>query len=96
MQPVPEVEVVTSLSTETGRFAQVDLAVIADKSLTPGEKIIYSAIAMHRNHRTGEAFPARATVAEMAGCTPEYVSRVTTRLVRLEATGDCSSRRRER
>jgi hypothetical protein len=65
------------------RFGQVPLAVLRDPHLTHADKTVYAALAAHRNHRTGKAWPSRATLAQIVGIHPDSVTRSTRRLAAL-------------
>ncbi len=70
-------------SAPSFRFAQLPVAVIGSSDLTPGEKIVYSALSSYRNARSGRAWPSRATLAALTGFHPDYISRATSKLVDL-------------
>jgi hypothetical protein len=63
------------------RYAKTEMVVLADPRLTQNDKSVYSVIKGHRNHRSGTAWPSRATIAAIAGCTENHVTKSTRRLV---------------
>ncbi len=82
-------QVAASHSTaSTPRYARVALASIADPNLSPGEKVVYSALAAHRHNRAnnpryGQAWPSRAALASITGFNVDYISRACSKLVNL-------------
>ncbi|MBM3203065.1 helix-turn-helix domain-containing protein, partial [Candidatus Woesearchaeota archaeon] len=62
------------------RYAQTEFPVLADRSLTATDIRIYSILKLHRNAKTGHAWPSRATIASIADCTPDHVTKATRRL----------------
>jgi len=65
------------------RFAQTELAILAHPDLTGGETRVYSALAAHRNQKTGLAWPSRQTLAGITGYHPDYISRTCSKLAGL-------------
>jgi len=64
------------------RYTQTEFPVLADRSLTATDIRIYSILKLHRNAKTGHAWPSRATIASIANCTPDHVTKATRRLER--------------
>ena len=70
---------ISNISTHA--FALVEKIILADRSLTPTDKMIYGVIKSHRNRKSGTAWPSRQRIATIAGITPNHVTKATRRLV---------------
>ncbi len=64
----------------SGRFAQVEHPIIADRRLTDLDVRIFTAYAMHRNAVYGMAWPRYKTIAIIVGCHVDSVGRSVARL----------------
>ena len=65
----------------THAFALVEKKILADRSLTPTDKLIYGVIKSHRNRKSGTAWPSRQLISRIADCTENHVTKSTRRLV---------------
>jgi len=68
-------------NVSTHAFALVEKKILADRSLTPTDKMVYGVIKSHRNRKSGTAWPSRQVIAAISGITPNHVTKATRRLV---------------
>jgi hypothetical protein len=62
-------------------FVVLPWAVLDDPTLSAHDVLVYSTLARFADHDTGQAWPSRATIAELARCDVKTVDRCLTHLV---------------
>lgn len=66
------------------QFGKLPPDIMSRPDLTPADKLVYNALAMHRNHKTGRCDPGRVTLSKDTALSVKSVSRA---LKNLEQTG---------